>query len=268
MNNSNKGFTLVELAIVLVIIGLLVGGVLQGQELIKQAQIRSFISQLSGYDAAVNTFRAKYRELPGDMTKAVTFGLNAGETSLTEAATTEYGNGDGKLQSIITAGSISYAAYGGEIANFWVHLSYSKLIKGSIACAATAAVTCATLPLAGQHFPESAIGVGVVAVSVGSYLYYLTGLYGGFTAAGAITAVADNASGASALGLTLIPEEAFALDSKLDDGKPESGIVTTIDQYNGAVTAPTLTQAACGTSGDYVLTTTTPVCSLAIRASM
>ncbi|HCR85768.1 MAG TPA: prepilin-type cleavage/methylation domain-containing protein, partial [Alphaproteobacteria bacterium] len=67
-----------------VIIGLLVGGVLQGQELIKQAQIRSFISQLSGYDAAVNTFRAKYRELPGDMTKAVTFGLNAGETSLTE----------------------------------------------------------------------------------------------------------------------------------------------------------------------------------------
>ncbi|HCR85769.1 MAG TPA: hypothetical protein DIV86_03735, partial [Alphaproteobacteria bacterium] len=193
----------------------------------------------------------------------------AGETSLTEAATTEYGNGDGKLQSIITAGSISYAAYGGEIANFWVHLSYSKLIKGSIACAATAAVTCATLPLAGQHFPESAIGVGVVAVSVGSYLYYLTGLYSGFTAATGMTAAAAAATGASVLGLSLVPEEAFALDSKLDDGKPSSGIVTTFNQYAGAVTAPTTAQTSCGaTNGDYVLTTTTPVCSLAIRASM
>lgn len=57
--SRNAAFTLIELSIVLVIIGLLVGGVLVGRDLIKSAEIRSQISQLQQYQAAINTFKAK-----------------------------------------------------------------------------------------------------------------------------------------------------------------------------------------------------------------
>jgi prepilin-type N-terminal cleavage/methylation domain-containing protein len=65
---SQSGFTLVELSIVLVIIGLLVGGVLVGSDLINAAQIRSQIRQFDELNAGVATFQLKYGSLPGDLT--------------------------------------------------------------------------------------------------------------------------------------------------------------------------------------------------------
>jgi type II secretory pathway pseudopilin PulG len=67
----NKAFTLVELAIV--IIGLLVGGVLQGQELIQQAKIQSVIKNVESYKAAVITFKGKYNDVPGDSLRHATY---------------------------------------------------------------------------------------------------------------------------------------------------------------------------------------------------
>lgn len=66
------GFTLVEIAIVLVIIGLLTGGVLKGQELINNAKVRNTISQMDGLRAAVFGFQDRFRSLPGDMAQAST----------------------------------------------------------------------------------------------------------------------------------------------------------------------------------------------------
>src|ERR1700722_19638100 len=63
----SSGFTLIELSIVLVIIGLIVGGVLVGRDLIEAAAIRAQISQIEKYQTAVNTLRAKYEYLTGDM---------------------------------------------------------------------------------------------------------------------------------------------------------------------------------------------------------
>ena len=76
---SQAGFTLVELAIVLVIIGLIVGGVLVGQDLIKAATVRSTVTDIEKYNGAVTTFRSKYNGLPGDLlaSKAVEFQLSA-----------------------------------------------------------------------------------------------------------------------------------------------------------------------------------------------
>ena len=66
MNKQQSGFTLVEIAIVLVIIGLLLGGVLKGQELITQAKIKNVANDLNGMSAAVYGYQDRYKRFPGD----------------------------------------------------------------------------------------------------------------------------------------------------------------------------------------------------------
>src|SRR6187401_2595076 len=72
MNKRQSGFTLIEIAIVLVIIGLLLGGVLKGQELITGARVRNLIQQQDGVKAAFFGFQDRYRALPGDYAAAGT----------------------------------------------------------------------------------------------------------------------------------------------------------------------------------------------------
>lgn len=75
-----QGFTLVELSIVLVVIGLLVGGVLAGRDLIRAAEIKSVISDLDKIQTAVNVFYNKYHCLPGDCANATDYGFtNSGD---------------------------------------------------------------------------------------------------------------------------------------------------------------------------------------------
>src|SRR5215510_7834364 len=62
----NQGFTLVEIAIVLVIIGLLLGGILKGQEMITQAKIKNVVADFSGISAAYYGYQDRYRAIPGD----------------------------------------------------------------------------------------------------------------------------------------------------------------------------------------------------------
>src|SRR5688572_6821667 len=66
MKTTQKGFTLVEIAIVLVIIGLLLGGILKGQEMITQAKIKNVIADFSGVSAAYHGYQDRYRAIPGD----------------------------------------------------------------------------------------------------------------------------------------------------------------------------------------------------------
>lgn len=261
---KNKGFTLVELAIVLVIIGLLVGGVLQGQELIKQAQIRNTVQQLTSYDAAVNTFRAKYREMPGDITRANAFGVDIpkGGSAANVAATADAqqdGDGDGTLEDVAAA----YEDWNGEMANFWVHLSNVNLVKGEYSNDDTTLVTSMI-----DAYPEASVGVGIAALTSGGILHWISGV-------GATLSTIDGAEGAagSIAGNGLTPEEAYGIDSKIDDGKPDNGVIQVITTYS-AVTAGTLDDddtndgaTHCINSDEYNLALEGRACTLRIRAS-
>ncbi|NHZ39610.1 prepilin-type N-terminal cleavage/methylation domain-containing protein [Massilia aquatica] len=88
-----QGFTLVEIAIVLVIIGLLLGGVLKGQGLIDSAKVKNIIQQSNSLSAAVNAYQDKFRALPGDDVQATTH----------VAGATANGNGDGQITEYLAA---------------------------------------------------------------------------------------------------------------------------------------------------------------------
>src|ERR1700690_34231 len=124
-----SGFTLVELSIVLVIIGLIIGGVLVGRDLISAAEIRAQISQIEKYQTAVNTFRVKYGYLPGDIPDpaASQYGFGARGTYAGE------GDGDGVIKGVLSnvnaPGNVNgLLPFSGETEMFWVDLSKAGLI--------------------------------------------------------------------------------------------------------------------------------------------
>jgi len=121
MKSRQGGFTLVEIAIVLVIIGLLLGGVLKGQELITQAKIKNVVNDLSGIAAGVYGYQDRYKSFPGDDNKAATAGALVGRW----AANTANGNGDGQV-----GGEFMSATDGDETRLFWQHLRLSGFVAG------------------------------------------------------------------------------------------------------------------------------------------
>ena len=124
---NQNGFTLIELSIVLVVVGLLVGGIFLGRDLIKSSSIRSTLSQLEKYKVAVNTFKLKYGYIPGDIPSrdASAFGFYNVTGSL--ANTMACGDGNGVIQGWNADPWIDGGNVAGEVLMFWLHLSQAKL---------------------------------------------------------------------------------------------------------------------------------------------
>ena len=114
---SRAAFTLIELSIVLVIIGLIVGGVLVGRDLIAAAKIRSTLAQLEQFKVQTNTFKLKFNCLPGDCANATAFitGCNDNGTNICN------GNGNGRVDGMVSP-------YYGETCRYWEHLSRAGLL--------------------------------------------------------------------------------------------------------------------------------------------
>lgn len=123
MKNQQRGFTLVEIAIVLVIIGLLLGGVLKGQELINSAKVKNIANDFRTIPLFIYGYQDKFKRLPGDDPNADTrFGSNGTK------ATTPSGHvlGDG-----IIAGKWNSKVVTDENVLFWQHVRLSGLAAGS-----------------------------------------------------------------------------------------------------------------------------------------
>jgi prepilin-type N-terminal cleavage/methylation domain-containing protein len=272
-HTAQAGFTLVELSIVLVIIGLIVGGVLVGQDMIRAAEIRSTIAQVEKYNTAVNTFRDKYNNLPGDIlgSDATRFGF----TARTGAA----GRGDG--DRLIEALPANPMYLGHESALFWRDLSQVALIDNGFATATDALVTAAAGTM-DTYLPSAYIGLGhyITAHTAGGRNYFQ------------ISRVVSVAAGVYTLENAMSPQTAFNIDDKLDDGAPLNGSVNAawataavnaviVEGSAGAVTAFTYTSGAAQTdcasdavtANVSVYNTSTeaganqPACQLRIRAA-
>jgi prepilin-type N-terminal cleavage/methylation domain-containing protein len=125
---AQAGFTLVELAIVMIIIGLLIAGVLKGQALIQNAQVTSTVAQVKSIEAAISTFSDTYAAIPGDLVNPATRLPNCAGACIVGAGAT---NGNGHLEN--TPGQ---TPIGAENEAFFPQLAQAGLLSGLTGAAA------------------------------------------------------------------------------------------------------------------------------------
>jgi prepilin-type N-terminal cleavage/methylation domain-containing protein len=189
MRSQQSGFTLVEIAIVLVIIGLLLGGILKGQELINSAKVKNIANDFRVIPTYIYAYQDKFRALPGDDAQVTTH--ISGATAATGGT---LGNGviEGAWNGDETAAST-------EAMLFWQHVRLANLAAGP------------TVPAAG-YAPTNAVGGRIGVSSIGTGLTQVAGMNGTYQVC---------SSG-------ILGKFAKQLDIQMDDGKTDTGSMRTI----------------------------------------
>ena len=247
-----QGFSLVELSIVLVILGLLTGGILAGQNLIRAAELRSVTTQYNAFSAAVQTFRDKYFALPGDMRNAEAFwgqaasGASCATTASTSTETCN-GDGDGRVES--TGGTAN------EIFRFWQHLANAGLVEGSYTGVTGSGGT--NHGVTGMNVPRGRIS------NSGWFSYYHGAATNHFNRAleNVIYVGGQTATGGTHDDI-FTPEEAWNIDTKMDDGRPAYGNVTPME-FSPCTNAANRDDFAA----EYALTRTSGSCFITFRGA-
>ena len=195
-SSGEEGFTLVELSIVLVIIGLIIGGVLKGQEMIESARLKSTMSQVEAYRAAHNTFRDKYGALPGDFSDGqAALGTPVGIVWSTPTC-------DGSNNACDGNGQLAGNGINNETLLYWQHMAAADLITGIELDAAPNADH-------GQGLPSAPVGGGFsieLATINGKQAHWI-----------------QLERGPNTIDGVLEGDQAESIDRKLDDGRPGSG---------------------------------------------
>lgn len=197
---DQRGFSLVEIAIVLVILGLLIGGVLKGQELLESARLNSILAQVNQYQLATATFMDRYGALPGDYDKA----------SENIHPKLQNGKGNGIIDGVGLGGGARGAT--DETVSFWTHLAAANLI-----------------PSPGEPHPTLDFNKGLPASRMG----------GGFTVeyqplpnTSGHWLILGKKSGSRNTGALLTPQQAFSIMNKGDSPDPRSGKIRAEDGQN------------------------------------
>jgi len=213
---AEQGFTLVELAIVMIIIGLLIGGILKGQELIANARVAATVTQIKGIDSATSTFQDKYNGLPGDLANSGTRLPNCTAAPCLVAAAATVG--DGHIQNGAT---VSFtAAPATETLAFFPQLAAADLVSG---------VNPTLGAVWGGDYPVAQIGGGFHVGYFAGGAQLNSGLVPAANTpsirAGHYLALHNTPGGAVAANGIITPNQAYRIDAKLDDGSPATGSV-------------------------------------------
>jgi prepilin-type N-terminal cleavage/methylation domain-containing protein len=259
-----KGFSLVELSIVLVILGLLTGGILTGQNLIRAAEIRSVTTQIQQYTTAAMTFRDKYFGFPGDITNATSFWSSKGGTGSDTACyavvatgqATCNGDGDGWPTSNSTGTTAGHYA---ERFLFWQHLANAGMVEGTYT-GVTNSTTDDFVPVSGLNAPAGKVSSSFFVVNGGTG--NSTGSADIFPYGAGLLFSLRQTQGSNVSRSPLSAEEVWNIDKKLDDGLPGKGKVMT--HKLSSANAP-----GCATTNDaatavYALSYTTTTCHIRI----
>lgn len=214
MQKNKKGFSLVELSIVLVILGLLVGGIMTGQNLIRAAELRSVTTEFQKIQTAVNLFREKYFALPGDMRNATQFWDAATNCTATGGVKLSGGTCNGGGDGIISQRESFYA---------WHHLAQAGFITGEYSGLSGPA----------DNNRDAVSGFNVLQAKLRSDAGWCM-FYGGggyefnldYSKVFTIGSTADNNQFCADHNIFVLkPEESWGIDTKIDDGMPAQGKV-------------------------------------------
>jgi prepilin-type N-terminal cleavage/methylation domain-containing protein len=205
MKSQQSGFTLVEIAIVLVIIGLLLGGILKGQELINSAKVKNLANDFRVIPTYIYAYQDKFKSLPGDDSQA---SGATGHLGATCAAPCANGDGNGVIN-----GPWKPTANGDETQQFWAHVRIANLAAGP--------TTWAALGTADPFTPKNAVGGQIGISSATSAQIQVTGMTGTYQVCSA----------------GILGKFAKQLDVQMDDGDPTTGSMRSVPDGSAAPTA-------------------------------
>lgn len=213
---TSSGFTLVELSIVIVIIGLIVAGVVGGQSLVQQSRLRAIISEKEQVSVALNAFKLEFGAIPGDFSTAASYWTTGCNAAASGASVTADCNGDSNRRILMAAGNT------GESYMAWRHLSYANLFPGSFV---PGAVITGSL---GNNIPVSKFSTaGMTLVFDESTTIFATagdGATSGGRNAGVNVLIFGGAVASNiANGTVFSVNQVKGLDDKSDDGNPMTG---------------------------------------------
>lgn len=248
-----QGFTLIEMAMVLLIVALLIAAIFVGQSLIRSSHLTSVVSDTSRYMNAISSFHDKYLAMPGDFANAEAYwGAPAAGCPDNAGSGTQVCNGNGDGQ-VCTANTLANVA---ELHSEWVELANAELINGSFTYTAASSGDFRV----GINTPASAIG------DAGFLFFYATCLPGDalYTTSAPYNVHWLNfgvMTNSGPLKPALTGQEALNIDKKMDDGMPGMGVVR--GGRNGTVYgySPSCQVTATDTAG-YSLATNDDVCTM------